>query len=904
MGTGYRNPCAFSGFEGAPFVNFIRRSLARLRNLFRGEQLDRELGEELTSHLEMHIADNLRAGMTAEEARRVALIQLGGIAQTKENVRDHRSFSWLENLLRDTRFGLRVLGKDPGFTAVAVLTLALGIGANTAIFSVVNSVLLRSLPFPRTSELVDISARSTAFDFSYLGLSLPDIADMRASASSFSAIAIYKDAPKELSGDGKPERIESSEVSEEFFRAVGIAPLLGRIFTPPDMKAGGQVAVLGYDVWRGRFGGDPAAIGKRITLDGRPYTIIGVMPSLPKVGFVSDSQLWTPFVPTAEQSAARDNHAYSVVAHLKTGTSIAHAQNELDTIAARLASVYPDVDKGWTIHATSLKELLLGDARAPLAILFCAVGFVLLIACANVSNLFLSRGWARRREFAIRSALGATRGALLRQLGVESLLVALAGGACALLVVQWTLKWLGAVLPPDIPRLQDLRMESAVGWFTLGASLLAAGLTGLAPALLSSRQNVSDVIKTSNAGAGMNGFGVSHNLLRQFLVVSEVALAVVLVIGATLAVRSFERLRRLDLGFRPDHMVILRMDFPKFRYATSEQAVAFVRQILDESRGIQGVETASAGLVFPLSDEVAETTFQTEASAADAKADGQTALTNGVAPEYFQTLGVPLIAGHDFNDTDAKGQPLVFVVNEALARKYFGSIDVIGKRISTRQEAGHPIWGQVVGVSGNIRETTPETAPKPLIYSPLFQMRESNGVYLVVRAKREPMAIVPAIEERIWSIDKNQPITGIKTIETRIAEVDAAPRSQSFLLGMFGGLGFVLALVGVYGVMSYMVSLQTREIGIRMALGADPGEILRMVMAHGLKLTIIGVSAGVATGLILTRFMRSLLFGISTNDPVTFAGVAAFLSLVALAACFIPARRATRVDPMVALRYE
>ena len=885
-------------------MNFIRRSLARLRNLFRGEQLDRELGEELTSHLEMHVADNLRAGMTTEEARRDALIKLGGLEQTKEGVRDYRGFSWLENLLRDVRFGLRMLGRNPGFTAVAVFTLALGIGANTAIFSVVNSVLLRSLPFPHAVELVDISARSTAFDFPYLGLSLPDIADMRASAPSFSAVAIYEDAPKELSGDGKPERIESSEISEDLFSVVGVAPLQGRIFNSSDMKRGNRVAILGYGIWQERFGGDAGAIGKSVTLDGQPHTIIGVMPPLAKVGFVTDAQLWTPFVPTAEQTAARENHAYSVVARLNPGTGVARAQKELDTISARLASVYPDVDKGWSIHATPLKELLLGDARAPLAILFCAVSFVLLIACANVSNLFLSRGWARRREFAIRSALGATRGALLRQLAVESLLVALAGGACAFLVTVWTLGWLRAALPPDIPRLQDLRMESAVGWFTLGASLLAAALSGMAPALLGSRQNVSDVIKTGSTGAGMSGTGASHNFMRQLLVVSEVALAMVLLIGATLAVRSFERIRRLDLGFRSDRLVTLKMDLPKFRFATTEQSVAFVRQILEGLRAVPGVETASAGLLFPLSDEVAEMTFQTETSAMDARAGDQTALMNRIAPEYFQTLGIPLIAGSDFTDTDAKGQPLVFIVNEALARKYFGSVDVVGKRFSTRQEAGRPIWGQIVGVSGNVRETTPGTAPKPLIYASLFQMRESNGVYLVVRAKRDPMAIVPAIRDRIWAIDKNQPISSIKTIETRIAEVDAARRSQSFLLGIFGGLGFVLALVGVYGVMSYMVSLQTREIGIRMALGADPGKILGMVMAHGLKLTIIGVSVGVATGPLLTRFMRSLLFGISASDPLTFAGVAVFLTLVALGACFIPARRATRVDPMIALRYE
>ncbi len=628
------------------------------------------------------------------------------------------------------------------------------------------------------------------------------------------------------------------------------------------------------------------------------------MPAQPALDFATSSRVWTAFVPSQDQLAARGNHAYSVVARLKPGVEIQHAQAELDTIAARLAASFPNVDKGWSIHATPLKEMLLGDARASLILLFLAVGLVLLIACANVSNLFLSRGWARRREFAVRTAIGASRGALLRQLSVECVMIALAGGACAMPAAQWTTHLLRSILPPGIPRVEDIRIDGEVAWFTLGISILAALLSGLAPALLSTRQNVSEVIKESGGGSVASGSVAGQNVLRQLLVVGEVALAAVLLIAATLAVRSFGKLRQLDFGFRPDHVVALRMDFPKFRYATEEQAFVFVQQILDGTRAIPAVQYASSGLVFPLSDEIAETNFQTEESMKDPKNSPSTALANRVAPDFFQTLGIPLRAGRDFALTDTKGKPLVFIVNETLARQSFGSIDAVGKRISFPKPSGEFEWGEIVGVVGDIREGSLGGESKPQIYAPYYQTPRVAGVYLMVRCKSDPLAIVSAVEDRIWSIDKNQPISSITTVDARIAEINAAPRSQSLLLGIFGGLGFVLALVGVYGVISYLVSLKTREIGIRMALGAGRGRILRDVIGHGLKLSLCGVFLGVAGGLVLTRFMSSLLFGISASDPLTFASVAILVSVVALAACWIPARRATRVDPMIALRYE
>ncbi len=882
----------------------LRSWMIRVGNIFRKERMDRDFDDELSSHLAMHIEDNLRGGMEPEQARRDALLKLGGVEQTKENYRERRGITWIDHLWGDLRFGLRLLRKNPGFTAIAVLTLVLGIGANTAIFSVVNAVLLRSLPFSRSSELVYISARSTMFDFPNMGLSLPDIADLHRGAASFAAIAVSQDSPKELTGDGKPERIESSGVSEDFFPLLGIQPACGRSFTSSDVQSGAHVAVLSYTLWRERFGGDANAIGKNIILDGQLHTIIGVMPNQPSLDFATDSRLWTAFTPTNEQLSDRANHEYSVVARLKSGINIQKAQTELDTISSRLAASYPNSDKGWSMHATPLKEFLLGDSRPSLILLLLAVGLVLLIACANVSNLFLSHAWARRREFAVRAAVGATRAALLRQLAVECVMVALAGGAIGILVARWTLEGLRTLLPQGIPRVEEIRIDSEVAWFTLGVSILAALISGLAPALLSTRHGVGEMIKGSGGGAGASGSIAGHNVLRQLLVVGEVALAAVLLIAATLAVRSFGKLRQLNLGFRPEHVLAMRMDFPKFRYANETQAFGFVQQVLTETRAIPSVQSVSTGLVFPLSSEVAETNYQTEQSLNDPQGTPQTALANRVAPGFFQTLGIPLRAGRDFDATDAKGNPAVYIVNESLARKAFGSLEVVGKRIAFPKPSGEFEWGQIVGVSGNVGELNPDAEPRPQIYASYFQTPRIVGVYLLLRTKSDPLRTVSAVEDRIWSVDKNQTISAVKTIDAQIEENHASQRSQSLLLSIFGGLGFVLALVGVYGVVSYLVSLQTREIGIRMALGADRGRIFRQVVGHGLKLTLCGVLLGVAGGLALMRFMRSFLFGVSSSDPVTFAGVAILISLVALTACWIPARRATQVDPMMALRYE
>jgi len=811
----------------------------------------------------------------------------------------------MRTVWQDLRYAGRTFAKAPGFTAIVVLTLALGIGANAAIFSVVNASLLRPLPFHNSGQLVDLWGRSSLFDFPDLGMSLPDIEDIRAQDTVFSEIAPYSYARMTETGRGTPHEIDGAEVSADFFPLLGVKPLYGRIFTEAEMQEGqDREVILSFSMWQKEFGSDPRATGKSLTLDDKTYSVIGVMPLQQNLDFVTAAQVWTPFATSKEELADRGKKGTIAVARLRPGRTVKEAQAELDAIAARLAKTYPDADKNWSFHAVSLESDLLGDARAPLLILLAAVGFVLLIACANVGNLFLSRGWARRRELAIRSTLGATRGRVVRQLLVESLLMALIGGACGLVLAIWGVDALRALLPTDTPRVKDLSIDQAVLWFTLGASILAGILFGLAPALLASRLDLNAAMKEGGAGAQIGGASTRHNLLRRLLVVGEVALAMVLVIGAILALRSFARLRSVNLGFRPEHVLTMSIGVPPRKFPKPEHVVAYTRQILTLTRGISGVENAGASLYAPFSGVKGESTVHTEATPQNAPSP--TAEANRATPNYFRALDIPLIAGRDFTDADASGAPDVYIVNQAFAEKFFGRASPIGKRIWTNYDKNKkPKWGQIVGEIGNTRDVTTKEAPEPEFFAAYEQLEKPGGaIWLVVRTKAEPLGVVSAIQDRIWSLDKTQPIENIKSMDQMVASANAAPRFQTFLLGLFGALGLLLAVVGIYGVISYSVSQRTHEIGIRMALGAEPRQVLGLILMQGLKLAVTGVAIGVVASLALTRLMASLLFGVSATDPVTFASVAIVLTIVALAACYVPARRAMRVDPMVALRYE
>ena len=810
----------------------------------------------------------------------------------------------MQTLWQDLRYGFRILVKAPGFSTIAVLTLALGIGASTAIFSVVNTSLLRPLPFTNSSQLVDLWGRSSLFDFPNMGMSFPDVEDIRAESTAFADLATYAYSGATLIGTGAPQRLDGAKISAEIFPLLGMKPLYGRIFGPNEMELGqDREVILSYTLWQSRFGGDSRAVGRSIALDGRPYTIVGVMGPQEHLDFVNDRQFWTPLAPSNAQRAAREDHGINAVARLKPGHTMQRVQTELDTIATRLAKAYPAADQYWSFRAASVESDIVGDVRLPLLTLFGAVVFVLLIACANVGNLLLSRGWARRREFAIRATLGAARGRIIRQLLAESLLIALAGGALGLLFATGGVQALRNLLPAETPRVKDLSIDQTVLWFTVFASLVTGVLFGVMPAALSSRNELNLVIKEGGSSAHSGAPGSRQNLMRRLLVVVEIALALSLAIGATLALRSFARLRAVNLGFRSDHLLTMTINFPSGKFAETKQAMPYLRQILDVTRAISSVHDAAAALYAPLSGTKGESTVHTEATPQEGPSP--TTQANRVTPGYFRTLGVPLVAGREFTDGDAIGAPEVYVVNEAFAKKYFGATNPVGRRIWTNVNANHqPKWGQIVGEVGNIRETATRDAPEPELFAPYEQAQQAAGFSLAVRTGVDPLAMISAIQSRIWSLDKSQPIEDVETMDQLIASSNTAPRFQTSVLTVLGAIGVLLALVGIYGVISYSVAQRTHEIGIRMALGAERGQVMRLVLAQALRLAVVGIAIGVAASLALTRFISSLLFDVSATDPLTFAGVSILVLVVTLAACCVPARRAMRVDPMVALKYE
>jgi putative ABC transport system permease protein len=857
-----------------------------------------DLDTELEAHLQMSAQDHASRGSSPQDAAALARRELGNIPLIQQTARDQRpTAAFFDGLAQDIRFAFRTLRKNPAFTIIAVLTLTLGIGANTAIFSVVNAVILHPLPFKNANRLVDLAARSTTFDFQHMYISLPDINDVRANSKTLADISSYSFGSKEVVVDGKPDRLDGSVITETLFPLLGVQPLLGRNFSADDMHPGVRVVILSHKVWRDRFASDPNVVGKSMLLDGEQNTIVGVMPEIPQMNFATDAALWTPLQPTAKQLSDRKEHTAGVaVAALRPGATIQQAQRELEQISTRFAETYPDADKGWSIYPMLLKTSLVGDRSTPLFILFGAVGFVLLIACANVSNLFLSRGWARRREFAIRSAIGATRGALLRQQLVESTIVALIGGASALLLSVWIIRALRQLLPPETPRIEDISVEPGVAIFTLVISIVAALVAGLAPALLSVREDVHTTIKESGAAPSRG-----YNFFRQALVVAEVALALTLVIGATLAVQSFARMMHVDSGFRADHLVTMHIDFPSFRYDKPEKGLRFTDRILADVHAIPGVEAVSASLIYPMSNYIAESQFTADTSATP-KSPMQMVRTNSITPDFLRTFGIPLLAGRDFNSSDSITTTGVYIVSESLSRKVFGSPNAVGKMISTNVKDGKFVWGTIVGVCGDVRAL--DFKPEATLYGPLAQAKEFDGVTLALRTKTNPSSVIGETQSVVWSLDKTRPITSIKTMEAQIAEHNAAPKSQSLLLAIFGALGLLLAIVGVYGVMSYVVTQQTREIGIRIALGAEPQKILRMVISRSLKLSLLGVAIGLVASVALTRFLSSLLYNTSPTDPLTFAAVAVALVAVAIAASATPARRAMHIDPIRALRHD
>ncbi len=882
------------------------------RGMFGRKRKESDFKSEIESHIQLETERLVEQGLSPADARAAARRAFGNVTKAQERFYEAGRWLWWDRLWQDIRYGLRQLRRNPGFTTVAIVTLALGIGANTSIFSAVNGILLESLPYPHPSQLVTIAAfvrfpGTGVVGFS--GLSSDVWRQVQGHTPGIQETAAYRDRQFTFTGQQAPELVQATEVSGSFFQVMGVPPLLGRPILTPDTAPGeNRAAVLSYALWRDFFGGDLSVLGRATTLDGVPYKIIGVMPR--GFGYPNVKRgLWVPLVLTPKE--ATEFGVVSLVARLKEGTTVDGANAELKPEIASLGDELPPLLRKAKLVASGLKGQTVGDERTPLLILLGAVGFVLLIACANVSALLLARGWERHREVAIREALGATRRRMIRQFLVENLLLSLAGGTLGLLVSVWGIQMLRAIAPPGTPRIDHLRLEANVLWFTLAVSLLAGILFGLAPALQASGRGIGAALKEGFGGpaAGRSAGPRSHRL-RGSLVIFEVALAVILVIGAALVARSFEKLTSLKLGFRTDHILTVTVNFSKSVCnpagpANIARCKLALSEVLRRVRSLAGVESAAAASSLP--PEAGGLMFSLHVEGRPNKiglGQGNEIEVRFISPGYFRSSGIPLLRGRSFRDNDTTDSPAVAIVNEAFAETFLGG-DPLGKRFGTSAgKNGGPQW-RIVGEVGNTLDSSfNRYKPIPEYYRPLGQMNFFTGQNLLVRTGVAPMTVAAAVEQAVWSVDKDAPITDLKTMNRLVAEAVAEPRFRTLLLGAFGALGLLLAVVGVYGVTSHTVGQRTHEIGLRMALGARPSDALRMVIWEGMALAGAGIGIGLCGALALTRLLRGFLFEIKPTDPATFVGVGAALALAALAACYVPARRAARVDPVTALKYE
>jgi len=802
----------------------------------------------------------------------------------------------MDNLLKDIRYSIRMLLRKPGFTAVAVIALALGIGANSAIFSVVNSVMLKPLPYADPSRLVSVEYVNVAKPERELnGVSPADFWDVREQSNSFDQLAAHSGGGGfSLRDADQPDVFNGARVSFNFFQTFGVEPLLGRGFTEEDARSGAaDTVVLSYRLWMRRFGGDRSVVGRTYNSFEGGTTVIGVMP--PDFKFPSYAEVWTLLSRSSGEMRNRASRYFNVVGRIKSGETIDGAVAELKTIAGRLESEHPQSNKGWTAQLTPFRERLMGSTRTSLFVLLGAVGCLLLIACTNVANLLLARAASRRKEMAIRLALGAGRGRLMRQLLTESVVLGLAGGALGLLIAAWGLELLIGILPSkeafQLP--VEIRIDRAVMFFTLGLSMLTGIVFGLVPAWQSSKPDVSDWLKEGGRS------GSSHQRTRGALIVAEIAVALVLLIGAGLLIQSFVRLRRVDLGYEPNGLLTMWVPAPFSRYPNDESKTRFFKRLLDEVSQVRGADAVS------MSSEAwfGLLNFQLNIESEPLPDGDATVRYSSIAPDYFKVLGAQIRRGRDFDDHDDAKSRGVAIINEALARRYFPDTDPIGKKIVLGY-MGRRLPREIVGISSDIKQEELGLPAKPEMYVPYQQVPWLGAALIVRTSSANPMSLQKDLQQAIWQVDRELPVTRAETVGHHLADLVAEPRLYTLLLGVFAAVALVLASVGIYGVMSYSVTERTREIGIRMALGAAPREVLGLVIRQGLMLATAGVAIGLVVAFALTRVLTSLLYGVSATDLATFAGVPVILTGVALAASFVPARRATKVDPMIALRYE
>jgi putative ABC transport system permease protein len=871
----------------------LRKLFHRLRAQLRRGKIERELDRELQFHLEMETAENVRRGMSEEEARRAARLSFGGVERTKEDYRDIARFRRLEDLWQDLRYGARMLLKNPGFTLVAVVALALGIGANTAIFSVVNTVLIKPLPYYDPQRLVWVSEVMRHGDEIY---GAADYLHWREQSKTFDHLVAFAPGSIYLTGRGDPEQLDSVRATANLFPALGVSPQLGRAFTPEEDRPGvAPVVILSHAFWQRRFGGDPAIIGQSLTLDGISRQVIGVMPSSFK--FIRKADVLAPRALNVQQELTREGMSFlgNIIGRLKPGVTPEQARSELDTILRRIQETSPRR----TVFAeraivTPLGERLFGNLRLGLLAQFGAVAFILLIACANVANLMLARASARQKEMAIRAAMGAGRGRLVRQMLTESLLLSVCGGAAGLLLAALGVKALTPLTPADLAHLKESGIDGAALGFTFLVSLLTGVVAGVIPALQASRIDLNENLKD---GARSAVFSIRARARRASpaLVVGELALTLALLAGAGLLIKSFLRVRAVEPGFNSENLLTMTIPLYTARYPL-EQRKIFYQDLITRINSLPGVKATAIG-PLPLTE-----TRTFVAPTSDAKSEKkQPSYTNFVGVDYFRAMGMQLRAGRSFTEQDNENSPRVVVINETMARQFAGE-DPIGKRfgIGDQREA------TIIGVIADVKRYGLESQAVSEEYHLLPQNAEVMGgnIRLVVRADGDPLKLAPAVRQQVWAINANMPVVDIITMERRVAESVAPRRFQMMLFGAFAALALALAAVGVYGVISHSVSRRTHEIGVRMALGAQPRNVLLMVIRQGMSLALVGVAIGLAAALALTRVMSSLLFNVEATDPAIFVSITLLLVFVALMASYLPARRATKVDPMIALRTE
>ncbi|MFZ0908478.1 MAG: ABC transporter permease [Candidatus Acidiferrales bacterium] len=850
-----------------------------------------DLEQDIRDHIEIETRDNIARGMSPEEARYAALRKFGNMTKLKEETREVWSFVWLEQLFQDFRYGLRTLRKSPGFSAVAVLTLALGIGANTAIFSVVSGVLLRPLPYPEPERLVAIAS----YD------SLPNMDDIEKQSRSFEALGANTMQRLDYTGGAEPIQVFAITCNAELFQALRAKPALGRLITADDDRYGAPGAVvLSHGFWTRQFGADPSVIGKSIPLSGNPYTIVGVLPEdfwLP--GRPGDVYASLRVVyPAAAQ--ARNVHFLYTYLRLKPGVTLAQAQSEMDRIDESLARAYPNFNQNRHRRLIPLLDKIVGDSRQALLIFFGAVALVLLIACVNFANLLLGRSASRQREIAIRSALGAGSRRLTAQMLVESTILSLAGGAAGILLAQTGLRVLLALSPRNVPRLDGISIDARVLAFTLGISMLTGIVFGLLPAWNATRLGLGEGLKES--GRTVSGSRASLRL-RRTLVISETALALMLLVAAGLLIRSFEKMESEAPGFRPDNILTMRVELPAARYEEIPKQRLFRAQLLDSLNSLPGVQAAMVS-ELPMSGDSLSHDLAIEGRPVN-PADAPEVQTRTILGDYFSLMSIPLLRGREFSGQDRADTLVVVVVNETLAKKFFPHQDPIGARIGWASEI--PVhWKTIVGVVGDVKHFGLDQPEEPAAYDLYSQTDQpwKRWMSIAVRSSRDTGELTREVENQIWALDRDIPPSSVLTMKFLMnASVDPQKFNLT-LLAIFAAVALALAAVGIYGVVAYSVTQRTHEIGIRTALGAQRRNILWLVLGEGGRLAVLGTIIGLAGAAALTRFMASLLFGIDARDPLTFLAVALILICVATAACCIPARRAMRVDPMVALRYE